>query len=45
VERFRAPFTERIDVDGAEFRHVTDGRRADTERSFTVDDDKRAHRV
>ena len=45
VERLGAPVSKRVDVDGAELRHVAHRRRADAERRFAVNNDQSSHRA
>ncbi|MGH9350044.1 MAG: hypothetical protein ACRD26_22550 [Vicinamibacterales bacterium] len=45
MERLHAPFTKGVAVDGAELRHVADGRRADAEWRFAINNDQSSHRA
>jgi hypothetical protein len=38
-------FPKRVHVDGAELRHVTDGRRTDAEWRFAINNDQSSHRA
>ena len=44
AKRFYAAVSKRVDVDGTKLSHVTDGRRADAERSLAINDDQITHR-
>jgi hypothetical protein len=45
VEGLLAAFAKRVHVDGAELRHVADGRRADAEWRFAINNDQSPHRA
>jgi hypothetical protein len=45
VEGLLAAFSKRVHVDGAELRHVADGRRADAEWRFAINNDQSPHRA